>query len=78
MEKIHEAWEYLVPYISDFKISSKIRFISTFAPSEKEFELFRIGVLGVQNQITNEGINIDSLSRVTAVITDKKINDWIR
>lgn len=72
MAKIHEAGGYLIPNISDFEISSKINFISTINLSEQEILLFRLGVLGIQRQLTKENINIESLPKVTAVITDRK------
>jgi len=72
MAKIIEAGGFLIPNVSDFEISSKIAFVSTCSPSNHLIELFRYGVLGIEKQIKNEGIEIKSLPKVTAVITDKK------
>lgn len=71
MGKILEAGSFYVPNIDSYEISSKIIFISTCSLSEQLIRLFSWGVLGIENQLKAEGIKIEFLPKVHAVITDK-------
>ncbi|MCA0980251.1 hypothetical protein [Exiguobacterium aestuarii] len=70
--KVHGSG-FPTPNIMEFEISRKIRFVSMCNISPEHNQLFRIGTMGVERQIISEGISIESLPKLNAIISDQKM-----